>query len=89
MSKMKYNLEPGGRAIVNNNENPNHGPPDLMTEAELVEYLRIPEVSAANNPRNVIDNLKRAKNLPCIHISNKCLYPRDAVRDWIMQQIKI
>ena len=66
------------------NKNPN---PDLMTEAEVIEYLRIPEVSNAKNPGNVIENLKRAKDLPCIHISNKCLYPREAVKEWIRKQV--
>ena len=57
--------------------------PDLMTEAELVEYLRIPEVSKAKNLHNVIDNLKRMRDLPRIHICGQPLYPREAVQEWI------
>ena len=57
--------------------------PELMTEAELIEYLRIPEISRARDHHSVIENLKRMRGLPCIHISNKCLYPLAAVREWI------
>ena len=61
---------------------------DLMTEAELVEYLRIPEVSNAKNPHNVIENLKRVRGLPVLHICNKALYPLQAVRQWVAEQTK-
>ena len=57
--------------------------PMLMTEAELIEFLRIPEVSKANNYRNVIDNLKRMHDLPRIHICGQPLYPREAILEWI------
>ena len=57
--------------------------PDLMTETELVEFLRIPEVSNSKDYRNVIDNLKRMHDLPRIHICGKPLYPREAIIDWI------
>ena len=33
--------------------------PELMTQLELIEYLRIPEVSTAGDYGNVIDNLNR------------------------------
>ena len=33
--------------------------PDLMTEAEAIAFLQIPEISKAGNYRNVIENLKR------------------------------
>ncbi len=54
--------------------------PELMTEEELVQFLRIPEVSKAGSHKNVIDNLKRMRDLPCIHISKQPLYPLAAVR---------
>jgi len=60
--------------------------PAIMTEAELIDYLRIPEVSKARNPRNVIANLKRSHGLPCLYISNHCLYPRAAIDDWVLCQ---
>ena len=56
---------------------------ELMTEAELIGYLRIPEVSNSKNHHNVIENLKRVHDLPRIHICGKPLYPRKAVRQWI------
>ena len=57
--------------------------PDLMTEAELIEYLRIPELSKSENFHNVIANLKRMRDLPRIHICSKALFPLKAVRDWV------
>ena len=42
--------------------------PELLTEAELIEFLRIPEISKAKNYHNVIYNLKRFHDLPRIHI---------------------
>ena len=60
---------------------------ELMTEEELIEYLRIPEISNSNNFRNVVENLKRMHDLPRIHICGKALYPREAVKEWIKRQI--
>lgn len=57
--------------------------PDLLSEKELIQYLRIPEVSRAKDHRNVIDNLKRFHDLPRIHICGKPLYPLEAIREWI------
>ena len=55
----------------------------LLTESELVEYLRIPAVSKAADYRNVISNLKRFHDLPRIHICGRPLYPRKAIDLWI------
>lgn len=66
----------------------NSSVPFLLTETELIEFLRIPEVSAATDYGNVIDNLKRMHGLPCIHICNRCLYPRDAIEDWVREKTK-
>ena len=41
--------------------------PQLMTEDELIRFLRIPEISKASDYSNVIDNLRRMHDLPCIH----------------------
>ena len=60
--------------------------PDLMTEQELIEYLRIPEVSKSNNYKNVIDHLKRMRDLPRIHLCSKALYPLKAVHEWVNRQ---
>lgn len=61
--------------------------PDLLTEDELIAFLRIPEISKAQNHHNVIENLKRMHNLPCIHICRQPLYPTEAVRKWIQEKI--
>lgn len=61
--------------------------PDLMTEDEVIVYLRIPHVSSGANFRYVIDNLIRMRGLPCIHICRKRLFPLEAVRQWIASQV--
>ena len=60
--------------------------PAVMTEGELIQFLRIPTISKATNHHNVIENLKRLRNLPRVHICNKALYPKEAVMEWIRQQ---
>ena len=60
--------------------------PDLLTEQELIEYLRIPEVSKSSNYHNVIEHLKRMRNLPRIHLCSKALYPLEAIRKWIEKE---
>ena len=57
--------------------------PDLLTEEELIIFLRIPHVSNARNYHNVIENLKRMRGLPRIHICGKTLYSRKAIQEWI------
>lgn len=57
--------------------------PDLMTEEELVRFLRIPQISNAKDYHNTIENLKRYRNLPRIHMCNKPLYPKVAIQEWI------
>ena len=57
--------------------------PDLLTEEELIEYLRIPEISNAKDFHNVIEHLKRMRNLPRVHICRKTLFPLQAIRNWI------
>ena len=61
--------------------------PELMTEAELIEYLRIPEISKSENYANVVDNLKRMHDLPRIHLCKQPLYPLGAVRKWIEENL--
>ena len=61
--------------------------PELMTEAELMHFLRIPDVSDGASPHNVVENLKRFHHLPCIHISRQPLYPLIAVRRWVEDKL--
>ena len=63
--------------------------PSLMTEEELIRFLRIPEVSKAQDPHNVVENLRRMHKLPCIHISNQPLYPRDSINEWIGKKVNL
>lgn len=67
-------------------ENNNNLFPDLLTEEELIKFLRIPEVSKAQDYRNVIAHLKRIHDLPCIHICRQPLYPTGAIRKWIEEK---
>ena len=57
--------------------------PELLTEEELIAFLRIPKISKSQDYHNVIENLKRMHDLPRIHICGKLLYPREAVKEWI------
>jgi hypothetical protein len=57
--------------------------PELMTEDELIRFLRIPEISKSKDYHNVVENLKRMHDLPRIRICGKPLYPLQAVRKWI------
>ena len=61
---------------------------ELMTEDELIQYLRIKEVSKARDHHNVVENLKRMRDLPRIHICGKPLYPLKAIQVWIEKNTK-
>jgi hypothetical protein len=61
--------------------------PELLTEDELIMFLRIPEISKAGDHGQVIENLKRMHDLPCIHLCKKPLYPLAAVREWIDEKL--
>ena len=60
--------------------------PVLMTEEELIVLLRIPEVSKAKDFHNVVDNLVRIHDLPCIHISWQPLFPLATTLEWIKEK---
>jgi len=62
--------------------------PLLLTEDELISLLRIPEISRAQDYHNVIENLKRMHDLPCIHICKTPLYPFEAVRQWVQDKVE-
>lgn len=59
---------------------------DVMTEHELIEYLRIPCVSKAANYRWAIDHLIRTRDLPCFHMCRKRVFSLAAVRQWVAGQ---
>ena len=61
--------------------------PTIMTEEELIRFLRIPEISNARNYRNVVENLKRSHGLPRIHLCGKNVYLTDAVKAWLENHI--
>ncbi len=60
---------------------------ELMTESEVIQFLRIPEISNSKDYHNVIENLKRVRGLPRIHICRRALYPKKAVLEWVERQI--
>lgn len=62
--------------------------PDLMTEEELIVFLRIPEISEAGDYHNVIEHLKRMRNLPRIQLCKKVLYPTHAILQCIRKETK-
>jgi hypothetical protein len=57
--------------------------PELLTEEELVRFLRVPPICKAKDYSNVIEHLKRMHNLPRIHMCGGTLYPCEAIKDWI------
>lgn len=74
---------------LNNNQINNinhHYFKEIMTEDELIKFLRIPEVSKAKSYKNVVKNLIRFRNLPRIQIGKSLLFPRNAVLDWVKKE---
>ena len=63
--------------------------PDLMTEQELIEYLRISEVSTSKNLKRSVQNLKNFRALPRVNICRSNLYPLRAIREWIDKQVYV
>ena len=61
--------------------------PELMTESELIQFLRIPEISNSRDYHNVVEHLKRMRGLPRIHICRKALYPQKAVLEWVEKEL--
>ena len=59
---------------------------ELMTEAELIRFLRVPEISNSKDYHNVIDHLKKFRGLPGIHICRKALYPKKAILEWVEKE---
>jgi len=61
--------------------------PTVMTEEELIRFLRIPEINGATNHHHVIENLKRMHGLPRIHLCGKAVYLTDSVKLWLQQRV--
>ena len=61
---------------------------DLMLESELIEYLRISEISKSKNFSNVIENLKRFRGLPRLSLCNKTVFPKESIKEWIKGESK-
>lgn len=80
---MTVNIETFGIPILPGSAGTARPCPDILTEAELIDYPRIHEVSKAKDYHNVIDNLERFHDLPRIHICGKPLYPREAIQEWV------
>jgi hypothetical protein len=59
---------------------------ELMTETELIYFLRIPEISNSKNHHNVIEHLKKFRGLSRIHICRKALYPKKAILAWVEKE---
>ena len=61
---------------------------ELMTESEVIHFLRIPEISGSKNYHNVIEHLKKFRGLPRIHICRKALYPKKAILEWVDKEVE-
>jgi hypothetical protein len=61
--------------------------PTIMTEDELIRFLRIPEISSATDYRHVIESLKRKHGLPRIHLCGKTVYVTDSVKAWLQRHV--
>jgi hypothetical protein len=62
---------------------------ELMTESEVIQFLRIPEISNSKNYHNVIEHLKKFRGLPRIHICRKALYPKRAILEWMEKETDV
>ena len=61
--------------------------PELMTEEELIAFLRISKISNSSDYHNVIEHLKKFRGLPRIHVCRRALYPKKAILEWIESEI--
>jgi len=62
---------------------------ELMTESEVIQFLRIPEISDSKNYHNVIEHLKKFRGLPRIHICRKALYPKKPILEWVEKETDV
>ncbi len=89
MSEYRDNTMSGLTAIMPEGGDAWQPVPQLMTQDELVRFLRIPEISAAKDQHNVIEHLKKFRNLPRIHIRSKVLYPKKAILEWVEKETDV
>jgi len=61
--------------------------PTVLTEDELVRFLRIPEITNAKNHHNVIENLKRVHHLPRVHLCGKTVFLTEAIKEWLQLHV--
>lgn len=85
MNIVQHNIEPP--ATLPNPDHEFRTCPTIMTEEELIRFLRIPEISSASNHRNVIENLKRKHGLPRIYLCGRAVYPTDSVKKWLQNHV--
>jgi hypothetical protein len=62
---------------------------ELMTEAEVIHFLRIPEISNSKDYHNVIEHLKKFRGLPRVHLCRKALYPKRAILEWLEKETDV
>ena len=62
---------------------------ELMTESEVIQFLRIPEITNSKDHHNVIEHLKKFRALPRIHICRKALYPKKAILEWLEKETDV
>ena len=62
---------------------------ELMTELEVIQFLRIPQISGSKNYHNVIEHLKKFRGLPRIRICRKALYPKKAILKWVQKETNV
>ena len=74
--------------MISENEHPDVYP-ELLTEAEVIVFLRIPEISNSKNFHNVVEHLKKFRGLPRIHICRKALYPKKAILEWMEKETSV
>lgn len=60
---------------------------EVMTEEELIDFLKIEQISSSRNPHNVIENLKRVHGLPRVPLCGKNVYLKEAVIEWLKSRI--
>jgi len=83
---MKQLAEEQLGSAMHDNKEPNS---ELMTEAEVIHFLRIPEISNSKDYHNVIEHLKKFRGLPRIHICRKALYPKRAILEWLEKETDV
>lgn len=85
MNIAQHNLKPP--AMLHNPDGEFLPCPTIMTEDELIRFLRIPAISSASDHPNVIENLKRKHGLPRIYLCGRAVYLTDSVKQWLQRHV--